>query len=487
MPYVYDPNLEDDENEVASGAEVQISGASPTTDSEGSDPNTSAPKKEGISTGSGFQNLDSYLNTNQSKEFGQQLLGKVGQEVETAKQNQTDAAEKFKKQAYDSSQTPTSEQVNSAIANPKTADKKQFQGWQSQSYQGPKSLAESADTWNQYWSGTNKANTQTKLLGSEAGRFSLLDSYFGKPNYSFGEKSLDNLLVQQSGLGKQTRDLQNQAAMLKSQGQEGAKDLQGYASERAGAVEQSRNDVLKAIGLDAAGNVLTGEQAGAIGQQYKKVEDALAAANAERHEALERVKSNAAKAKFTGDELSMLGLSDGEKIYNLNLGNYLTPGADLNKNQTMTPEERSYIQALSELAGITDTYASGSPETISNPYSFDANRMRQDVQATQAAYNRAVEDANRVNLDYRDRGGQLVTMSLKEAQEGVDAILRDRARGIDAYPNSNREFMNRAVPAIAAAQAKLTQLQKDYQIDRTIGGAPLLNRPRIGGGIFPRR
>lgn len=478
MPFVYDPNLDDDQKQ-KDASQVQISGAAPTADTGGTTGNKTGPEAS-QNTGSGFQNLDKYLQTNQSQEFGNQVTGKVQDQVTQARGNIDSASGQFGQKVQSANTLPGQQDVNNAIANPTGADQKQFQHWESQKYTGPNSLAEDADDYNKFWSGTNQANTQAQLLGTEPGRFSLLDSYFGRPTYGFGQKSLDNLLIQQGGVGEKTKDLQDQAAQLKTYGNDQTKNLQNQASTRAGEVDQSRQGVRSAIGLDDTGNVITGEKAGAIGQQYKSAQDALAAANSQRQAEIQSALSGLQAGKLTPDQAQAMGVTLGQKLYDVDPSKYFTGGQNLNINQTMTPEQRSYIQALSQLAGITDTFANGTAQDKGKDYSFDPNRLAADVASRGAAYQKALQDTP-VNIDYRDRGGQLTTMTLKQAQEGIDSIRRDAANGIDAYPNSNREFMARAVPAVAAMQAKLAQ---QFQVNRTLGENPLM-RPRIGPQVRP--
>lgn len=389
MPYFFDKNL-DDENKDPS--QLQISGASTTADAESSTPNSPSGNRE-QKTGSGFQNLDKYLTSNPSQQFGSQFVGKVGDQVKDASQKMSDASQQFKNQVTSSNQLPTQEQLNQVIEKPETANIDQFKGWANQSYTGPNSLAESQDAWNKYWSGTNQANASAKALGSEAGRFSLLDQYFGRPTYNFGQKSLDNLLVQNSGVGKQTKAIQNQATQLKSQGADQAKALQGFAADRAGQVEQNRNNVLNTIGINADGSVKTGADAGAIGREWQSIDDYVAQQNNQRKGEVENLRGGLGSGVLTQDQLKALGLSADTNLYNVDLRNYLTGGSDLTKDQVMTPEQRARLKALSNLAGITDTYGGNAPVDPTAAYSFNNEKLKQDLGSTQASYQQELANA----------------------------------------------------------------------------------------------
>lgn len=377
MPYVYDPNLdpdEEDQNGLPSGAsEVKLSEGSSSNEQMASGASPQGQQKE-LNTGSGYQNLDKYLNTNQSQQFGQKVLGKVEGTVDTAKQNQAQAADQFKNQVNTANYTPDQEKLNQTLASPEQGNPKDFQKWMNQSYEGPKSLAEDQNSWNKYWSGTNQANTNAKMLGTEPGRFSLLDSYFGRPQYNFGEKSLDNLLVQQSGLGKQTRNLQNQATLLKSQGEEQAKNLQGVAAQRSAQVDQSRNQV-----NDAFNQAETGIK--------DEIAKAVEQANLTRSSDQGAIRDAIANGYLSDDQLSRMGLSRGQKAYNLNLSDYLNidPSA-LTGEQVASDTQRSRINALAQLAGIDQTDL-GEKQAMSDAYGFDSGRFLSDVGGRENAYN----------------------------------------------------------------------------------------------------
>jgi hypothetical protein len=434
-------------NTISAEDDPKISGASSNMDDAGSltaSPNAALfaqaqPSGAGgnQSTGSGFQNLDKYLQNNNAKAFGQQVTGNVSNEINTAKANQDQAASTFQDQVNSTNVIPTHSQVDDAVSaagnpelaagrvtpnpaptylttptqaappanpspaaasqatptNPTPVDPTTFQGWLNNTYTGPKNLADNQTAWNQYWSGTNKANTSAQLLNSEPGRFSLLDSYFGKPSYNFGEKSLDNLLLQQSGgIGKTSRDLQTAASDLKATGNDRALELGNLASSRLGQVDESRKYAHSAIGVDDTGQVIQGDGAGAIGKEYAEVNDNLAKANADRQAQLNAIQTALGRGVLDPDQLQAFGLASGQKLYDLHLNDYLMKGLDLTKDQTMTPAERARIQALSQLAGIDDTFANGTAQGQDPAYTFETDRFLNDAQGRQATIDREMKE-----------------------------------------------------------------------------------------------
>lgn len=448
MPYFQDDNLLDKDKDPA---QVQISGASPTTQGDGNLSPTQGGQKKPLDTGSGYQNLDSYLNSNQSQQFGQQVHDKVGGDVKAAQQNMQDAGNAFTTRVKEANNTPTSDQLNSSIANPTGADAKQFQTWENQSYQGPNSLAEDSGNYNKYWSGAGKANTSAQLLGSEPGRFTLLDSYFGKPSYNNGQKSLDNLLVQQSGLGQDTRNLQNQATSLKTTGANQEKQLAGVAANRAGEVDQSRKATRAAIGLDDQGSVIQGANAGALGQSYQQALDTQSSVNQGRKSQQDSLTQSLGQNAFTQDQLNQLGLSQGQDLYGIdNLGKYVTLNpAELSRNQAFTPEQKARIQALQQLAGVQDDFASGSSDGVNDPYVFNKAGFQSDLAAGKASQQAAAERQRQAQLsslqkDYNNQFSSLGNGDFGDLDYGRIGDLQsqiDQLRGKDlsSYSNPNNK------------------------------------------------
>lgn len=481
MPYFFDPNLDDENKNNASG--FSISGASPTSDSTGAAQSNTAGKK-GLNTGSGYQNLDKYLQTNQAKDFGGQVLGNVSSQVQNAGTQMNQAGEQFKNQVQSANQLPTEAQLNQSIAAPDKADKGQFKTWMTQSYSGPNNLADNQDTWNKYWSGVNQAQANTKLLGNEAGRFTLLDQFFGRPQYNFGEKSLDNLLVQQSGLGNQTQALKDQATQLKVQGKTGADELQGLASTRAGEVEQNRNNVRNTIGVDAQGQVITGDNAGVLGKQYQQINDEVAQTNAERKAQQDYLTKSLASGSLTPDQMLALGLDPGQKLYNTDLSKYYTAGKDLDVNQVMTPEQRSYLQALSDLAGHPDDFAFGLSESPTEAYKYDSKGLKQDVAGAEGAYNRALTETmvtppNLGGIQERP-GGKLQPISLGDLEQRIANVRNMLASGQDVA--GGQSFVDQGTAYLNQVRS---QIADQYQINRTLGETKL-STPNTKPTVFGR-
>jgi hypothetical protein len=395
-PYYRDPNLDDDKNDV--NQTVKFGGGAPSGDSAGFE---QPQKGQGAThSGSGFQNLDKYLQANNAKDFGGQFTGKVQNELTNAGTQMQGAGEQFKSQVAGANPNLASQsQISQAIANPETADKEQFAQWRDQQYTGPNSLADSEDAWNKYWSGTQKAGNVAKGLNSEAGRFGLLDQYFGRPSYSSGEKGLDNYLLQNSGSGRDLRGIQKGVSDLQTQGTKGAESLGNLATTKAGLVNQNRQDVRGAIGINDAGQTIRGQGAGALGSLEDQIqsgyENQLKSGTALKGSIPESLKTG----QFSQEELNSLGLKPGQQTWNLNLDDYYTPQPDVTLSQSASPEERARHEALSQLAGVPNSFLGEAP---ARGASFDQARFGQDQAAAEKAYNDKIGAFDQYNNNMND-------------------------------------------------------------------------------------
>lgn len=301
MPYLWDPNLEEDKQEQKA---ISISGAAPVTDAQGQvvDPEKTA-------TGN-YQDVQKYLSENQGDTSGQTLTGKIQSKITEAGTDLTNAGESFKSKVNASGSMPTDEEIKSALANPGAFDATKWQSWQNPEYKGPKALAESGEDYNKAWGKVRKVQKEADLLGTEPGRFTLLDSYFGRKGYGFGQKSLDNYLVQEAkGMGGNVQKLQDQAAQLGTSAGNTEKDLANYAATRMGAFDASKGKVRGAIGIDANGQLTGG---GAIGEVTGGVSSNLQKENEKRAAERARVSGLIASGKLDPDLWSKFGFNPGE-------------------------------------------------------------------------------------------------------------------------------------------------------------------------------
>lgn len=246
--------------QVAGGS--QVLGGATSSGTPGAS-NSSAPAAKGPTGSDTFQNLNSYIDANQGNGFGSQFSGDVNKDVNAASTAQSQAADQFKSASDQATVKADPNVISTALNDPYSyvQDPNNVTAFQNQlnaNYTGPSTLQDSGSAYQQAAGATQKAQDTAQNAQTEQGRFALLDQYFGQPNYSQGQKSLDNLLVQNDPTAQQGI----QQAAQNAQGQEQAfqkeqTDLSNYAAQNRGTTEATSNAARAALGVDANGNPLT--------------------------------------------------------------------------------------------------------------------------------------------------------------------------------------------------------------------------------------
>jgi hypothetical protein len=461
MPYFRDKNLEDDNEQ---GGGVQLSSAGMQAGPSG-DPNQ---KAKSANSGSNFANIDNYLRNNNGQAFGQEVGSRVQGSINQARQGVDTAVGEVRNQIQQAPGAPALEQINQVVQgagkNTTPDQAKQFQGWMNQSYQGPSGLSDNQAAHSRLQGGINKAKAEATAVGTEAGRFSLLDQYFGRPNYSFGQKSLDNLLVQGGGGLGNTRAYQDQAAQLGGYAKDQSEGLVRDAAQKKGEIEQGRINARTAIGLDEMGQV----KGGALGGFQSDVDNRVKAAAQARDDGYNSILDDLADYRVSQDTLAATGLQGGELAYDLDFKNYLNKGADPTRAQVASKDDYARYLALTQLAGIDPTFLTPETQSQAGKYdpksSFDIERFRADQGGAKASYDAALSNFFDV-IRNRDYPG-LHTTNPDAFFAGLDP--NDPLRG-----EKNRRIL-----------AEYEDLQKRYGTRNKIN-APIRGIPE-GGTITPR-
>lgn len=391
MPFFRDPNLDDKES-----GNVQLSSAGTSGAPDGGQAQGQGGAEKPFKTGSNFTNIDSYLKNNNSQQFGQEFGNKVQSDINASKTNMDQTAGQVKSQIQNTGYVPTQDEINKQVSNAgrgtTAKDVGSYNDWIKQSYGGPSSLADNESAWGQYWGQAEKAKTEAQQAGKESGRFALLDQYFRRPNYGFGDKSLDNLLIQGGGGFTNAKDLRDQAAGLSAYGDAQSKDIASAAASRAGAIEQSKKAARDALGLQDDNTV----KGGAIGDFQTGLDARTRAAQEQATGAWNGVTSDLGDDAISSKNAELVGLPSGENLYNLDLKNYLTRGQDPTRQQVASDDDYARYQALTQLAGLDPTYLTPDQRVQAgshpSPTTFDADRFHSDQATSKAEYQYLLDD-----------------------------------------------------------------------------------------------
>ncbi len=271
-------------------------------------------------------------------------------------------------------------------------------------YGGPKALADKADLYDSAYSATDKAKKTADLSKSEAGRFSLLDEFYARPDYAKGQKSLDNLLLQNDPTARSAFKAAQQRADQTSSDFESLKQsLSDYAGLGEQQTKEARSKTREKLGIDDVGNLVQG--AGAIGSTEAALKSALDSRLAALPAEQKRIQDRLADWKSRGYASEVAGL---EYLWGADPTKYLTSvnPNDLTMSTTATPEQQAKYQALSQLAGIENTLVPDSDKVgmydTESLAGVDLNALMSRVANQQADYtNSDIVDYWQAYNDYR--------------------------------------------------------------------------------------
>jgi len=347
-----DESLLEDQNDTANAT---VSGGAPIANTSGPATATAASQKS--KTPTNFANLSEYLRVNKPQEFGSQVAGKIGEDVNQAQNTLANSESQFKERADANTVTDKNNLIGQVGTAPEGIDKAAFTGLRDAEYKGPANFSDTQDLYNQTTGQAGAAAGKANASKTEGGRFALLDNYFGKPSYSQGQKSLDNLLIQNDDNSKQAfSQMQQNATALQSKVGQTTQQLGEYGNTAKQKTVDTRAAARGALGIDDAGNLVEGT--GAIGGTQKDIADQFAsrkAAQAADDTAIRQALTSGDYSKLTPAQLAVVGqqAQNGEGNYGVDATKYLSK-AELTAQNTQSPEQQRRLAALGSLAGMDD-------------------------------------------------------------------------------------------------------------------------------------
>lgn len=404
----FDEQKKEDDQQTAGSPEQQPGGQQISGESavvRGNEP-AQAPGSQGQGSGQ-FTNLQSYLDVNADRKFGQEVAGKAQQTVDQAGKAQETADTGFRQKvnsnAIDLDQNLLSEAQRDPNAVVSTADKFQnFQKMRDAQYGGPKNLVDTED-YSPASTATDRARETSEMTQSEGGRKAYLDQEYGsgvgRYDYTPGMKKLDNLLIQNDqgsreafqGVQKGAADVQDRFGTLKN-------TLAQYADQRAAATQGARTATRGMLGLDENGTI--NKDKGALADTLHSAEARVKDLNTQHDTTLASYKN--ALAGKDNATLQKLGVNQGQQLFGLDPTSkaFLTDSGQANINTGATKEQQLRMAALSKLAGVDNTFlpdanAAGSYDPGAS-VKFEGKLLNDQAAARAAAYNDKVNTKNRV-------------------------------------------------------------------------------------------
>lgn len=348
MAYVDESALEEEDLEggsapLTSGAPM-ASGSTMQADA--------APSGSKQKTPGRFADLSEYLRVNAPQEFGTQLAGKVGEDIDKGQENLNSAQTDFKERADANTIRDTQGLTGQVGTAPESVNVDDFAKLRDAEYKGPSKLSDTPDLYNRVQGSAGSAVGKANASKTEGGRFALLDNYYGRPNYSQGQKSLDNLLVQNDPKSQQSFDtIRDNAAALQKNVNEAGVELGNYGAQAKGTTQATRKGARDAVGIDDSGNKTGG---GAIGSLETDVQGRLTQRTAEQEAQRQSIidaLTNRDLSNIDPQLADVLNLNDVSSTWGADGSQYLS-NKELTAQNVATKEQERRMAALARLGNI---------------------------------------------------------------------------------------------------------------------------------------
>jgi len=499
-------------NPQGSGSQPAGSNSTPSAGGSGGGNQAATVNDPNKQQGSGYTNIQKVVNANQGNQLGSAIGNNLQQTTSSAQQNLQNAQGQFNQQTQaNQANTQQNQQLvqnvlndptqyaNIASAtssqNPTNAQQgQQFQNLISGQYQGPTALNNASALQNQ----AAQAAQEGQALGTSGGRIALLQQAIGNPQYTQGQAGLDELLLGQSN-SPALAQAKQQALTLQGQVNTGIAGAAAQGQQQTAQAQQFGTALQNQLGATATGLNNTLQQQATNAQQ---------ANNTQYQNALAALQSG----NVTQQEANLLGLTQGENVYNVlngagTTGNSANNAAQFlqeNPNQATagniaTAQQYAQMQALQQLGG---QYAPQNAQTAfqnyQNPSQAGTYAQQQNLIGNQTAFQNALNStqsnynsiaaqpaqnyANAQNINNIMQ--QVVNHQIGPQQ--ADALLSAAGYGgaVDQGGNILNQIQwaqNNLTTTQAAENAAQQQLQSQFGPGETVNIIPTSNYPAIAG------
>lgn len=379
MAYVQNSDLEDEQEQGNGGPVTPGSGTASNAPIDGNQ-QAQAPAAGQKKMPGRFADLGEYLRVNQGQNFGGQVAGKIGQDINQGQQSLLGAQEQFKQRADANTVKDTNNLIGQVATNPEGIDVNEYAKLRDAQYKGPAALSDTQDLYNQVQGAAGSAVGKANASKTEGGRFALLDSYYGKPSYSQGQKSLDNLLVQNDKNSQQAFDqMRSNANQLQQNVNNAGVELGNYGAQARGQTEAVANQ---------AKNAVTGELGNTKNQINQNYQDVLAN-QGNQYNLLNQALQSRDISGLSDEQKNLLNFGDLDAYYGVDPSQYLSKG-QVTETGAMTPEQLTRYRALEKLAGSQDVYSGQQAGGLGPLLGFDSDVFKNLVGGQKAAYEQAL-------------------------------------------------------------------------------------------------
>ncbi len=383
-----------------SGGGTGIAGPGPVGNVGGNQSAQPQSQANNANNSGGWTNLQQYLDANQDQaaSAGSQIANTVSGQAQTAKNDINNDTSDFTGKVNASTVNQDPNAVSNAINDATSAkagsilnpdDVSSFQKQANANYTGPTDFTQSGG-YGQAQQDVNAASNSLQQTQSEAGRDVLLNNQYGNasPNgYTQGEKNLDQALIEGSQPAQQSLQAVNN-------------QWTGIGNALSGATTSENALAANAQQTDAATAAAAQSALGTADSGFKtNLNSGLSAAKADQAAGYQSAQNSFGGNKLAPTDLTATGLSSGQDIYGLHLGDYLSQSNAPTLNTFATADQYAQAQALAQLAGqsgsdfLPSQYADQAGTAPTSPYSFNGNQFNSDLKSAEANYN---QNMNRI-------------------------------------------------------------------------------------------
>jgi hypothetical protein len=418
LAYYANNELDENEDELQEGGPQQVGPSGSTVIGADSGAQAAGPKASATPSPDNpgnFVGIKDYLNANkpQAEKLGSQASSVIDNSANDARSSLSSLNDTFNQQAGTAiSADPNAMAKINEAEKLNAQEKEQLKKQYSAQYQGPNSLQDLGDQYNDAGKKLTTAKTNVESSGTEQGRQGLITQINSKPRTA-GITNFDSALLQ-SGSGRE------KVADAANRNKDVTGDLLGQtnlAAQQKASDLKSQNDAVRNQTQSAIGGA-TDSFSQALS---KKVQDALS----------KTVNQNNAIAQditdLNLDESTMgaYGLNSGDRTYGLNLADYYTPGDVNGINNANIADQTDYARylALSQIAGIDpatlnlgDASKAGTAPTIR----FNADGFNSDRAAKQKSYE---------NFYNNQKGGVLAPSDISAVDTAMNVFTGGGASG----------------------------------------------------------
>lgn len=409
------------------------------------------PKPSATPTGTssgGFQNIQKYLDANKDFNSNQGgLAGSIANNVQgqanQANQSLQSAFSNFNNQANQATSNLNGYQdaVNNTVQNAGTANAdqvNQLSGLVNAKYTGPTQIGQE-DLSNL---GTLQNNLQdtAKQTQSEAGRFNLLNQNFGNNGYTQGQKSLDNLFLQNNP--QQTQQLKNLQNIANNFGQNVNNTTQQATNVGQANTQAEHN----------ASQYTTNAVNNAINNTQNTLNTNLTNKNSANDAAYQSALQAINSGNLNTDLYNQLGLTSGQNLYGLTpaqISSYISESAPLNLQNVASQNDVNALNNLNGILGQNNTFVNASTATPGGPVNYNKTDLGSLLANQQAQYQSAYDNLNATQGldqlggmtfstgDAKDVGymnDALSQTNALRAQYGLGALAKNQGTGDAGQP-----------------------------------------------------